>query len=250
DSIFELTGFSNADYAGYKDTFKSTFGGAQFIGEKLVSWSSKKQDSTALSIAEAEYVSLSACCFIDVDHPSHVYKLKKALYRLKQAPTAWYDELSIFLLQNHFFKGTIDPTLFIRRFDNDILVVHVYVDDIIFGSTHPRPDIVHAACLCTWYQAKPIEKLLNEVKRIFRYLWRTVNTGLWYMKDSIFELTGFSNADYAGYKDTFKSTFGGAQFIGEKLVSWSSKKQDSTALSIAEAEYVSLSACCAQCGHS
>nr|GFA20614.1 retrovirus-related Pol polyprotein from transposon TNT 1-94 [Tanacetum cinerariifolium] len=76
--------------------------------------------------------------FIDADHPSHVYKLKKALYGLKQAPRAWYDELSKFLLQNHFFKGTIDPTLFIRRFHGDILLVHVYVDDIIFGSTHPR----------------------------------------------------------------------------------------------------------------
>ncbi|GKC50255.1 retrovirus-related pol polyprotein from transposon TNT 1-94 [Tanacetum coccineum] len=76
--------------------------------------------------------------FIDADHPSHVYKLKKALYGLKQAPRAWYDELSKFLLQNHFFKGTIDLTLFIRRFDDDILVVQVYVDDIIFGSTHPR----------------------------------------------------------------------------------------------------------------
>nr|GEX77914.1 retrovirus-related Pol polyprotein from transposon TNT 1-94 [Tanacetum cinerariifolium] len=79
--------------------------------------------------------------FIDVDHPSHVYKLKKALYGLKQAPKAWYDELSTFLLHNHFFKGNIDPTLFIRRFYDDILVVQVYVDDIIFGSTHPRPDI-------------------------------------------------------------------------------------------------------------
>nr|GFA57107.1 retrovirus-related Pol polyprotein from transposon TNT 1-94 [Tanacetum cinerariifolium] len=62
DSGFELTGFSDADYAGCKDTFKSTSGGAQFLGEKLVSWSSKKQDCTALSTAEAKYVSLSACC--------------------------------------------------------------------------------------------------------------------------------------------------------------------------------------------
>nr|GEV94265.1 retrovirus-related Pol polyprotein from transposon TNT 1-94 [Tanacetum cinerariifolium] len=76
--------------------------------------------------------------FIYADHPSHVDKLKKALYGLKQAPRAWYDELSTFLLQNHFFKGTIDPTLFIRRFHDDILVVQVYVDDIIFRSTHPR----------------------------------------------------------------------------------------------------------------
>nr|GEZ35491.1 hypothetical protein [Tanacetum cinerariifolium] len=77
-------------------------------------------------------------CFIDADHPSHVFVLKKALYGLKQAPREWYDQLSIFLLQNHFFKGTTDPTLFIRRFVNDILVVQVYVDDIIFGSTRLR----------------------------------------------------------------------------------------------------------------
>nr|GEX37171.1 copia protein [Tanacetum cinerariifolium] len=70
--------------------------------------------------------------------------------------------------------------------------------------------------------------------------------GLWYTKDSAFELTGFLSADYAGCKDTFKSTFGGAQFLEEKLVSWSSKKQDCTALLTIEAEYVSLFACCAQ----
>ncbi|GJZ60491.1 copia protein [Tanacetum coccineum] len=154
--------------------------------------------------------------FIDADHPSHVYKLKKALYGLKQAPKAWYDELSTFLLQNKFFKGIIDPTLFIRRFNDNILMV----------------------------QPKPTEKHLKEVKRIFHYLWGTVNMGLWYTKDSGFKLTGFSDVDYAGCKDTFKSTSGGAHFLDEKLVSWSSKKQDYTALS--EAEYVSLSTCYAQ----
>nr|GFA48772.1 Gag-Pol polyprotein [Tanacetum cinerariifolium] len=91
--------------------------------------------------------------------------------------------------------------------------------------------------------AKPTEKHLKEVKRIFHYLRGTFNMGLWYTKDSGFELTGFLDADYAGCKDTFKSTSGGAQFLGEKLVSWSSKKQNYTALSTAEAEYVSLSAC-------
>ncbi|GJR29569.1 retrovirus-related pol polyprotein from transposon TNT 1-94 [Tanacetum coccineum] len=281
--------------------------------------------------------------FIDVDHPSHVYKLKKALYGLKQEPKAWYDELSKFLLHNHFFRGTIDPTLFIRCFDDNILVVQVYVDDIIFGSTNPRytqqfanimksrfkmsmmremtfflglqvnqsprgifinqsnyvleilkkyrmetcdpvgtpmeikdkldldnngtlvdatkyhsmistlmyltsskPDIIHATCLCARYQAKPTEKHLKEVKRIFRYLRGTINMGLWYTKDSSFELTGISDADYAGCKDTFKSTSDGTQFLGANLVGWSSKKQDCAALSTAEAEYVSLSACCAQ----
>nr|GEU36345.1 copia protein [Tanacetum cinerariifolium] len=142
--------------------------------------------------------------------------LKEYVYGLKQAPRAWDDELSTFLLQNHFFKGTIDLTLFIRRFHDDILV------------------------------AKTTEKHLKEVKRIFCYLRGTINTGLWYTKDYGFELTGFSDADYAGCKDTFKSTSSGAQFLGEKLVSWSLKKQDCTVLSTAEGEYVSISACCAQ----
>ncbi|GJZ17613.1 hypothetical protein Tco_0553736 [Tanacetum coccineum] len=107
--------------------------------------------------------------------------------------------------------------------------------------TSSRPNIVHATSLRARYQAKPTEKHLKEVKRIFRYLRGTVNMDLWYRKYSGFELTGFSDADYAGCKDIFKSTSGGAQFLGEKLVSWSSKKQDCTALSTAEAEYVSLS---------
>nr|GEZ80996.1 hypothetical protein [Tanacetum cinerariifolium] len=225
--------------------------------------------------------------FIDADHPSYVYKLKKALYGLKQAPRAWYDEFSMFLLQNHFFKGSIDPTLFIRRFDDDILVSNYMLEilkkygmescdpvgtpieikdkldldqngtpvdateyrsmiDALMYLTSSRPDIVHATCLCARYQAKPTEKHLKEVKRIFCYLRGTVNTGLRYTKDSGFELTGFSNDDYARGKDTFKSTSGGAQFLGEKLVSWSSKKQDCMALSTAEAEYVSISACCTQ----
>nr|GEV64763.1 retrovirus-related Pol polyprotein from transposon TNT 1-94 [Tanacetum cinerariifolium] len=242
--------------------------------------------------------------FIDAYHPSHVYNLKKALYGLKQAPRAWFDELSTFLLQNEFSKGIIDLTLFTTRFDDDILVVQVYVDDIIFGSTNPRyatlfsdlmksrfemsmmgemtfflvyrftnpsvirtpvdatkyrsmigalmyltssrSDIVHATCVCAKYQAQPTEKHLKEVKKIFRYLRGTINTGLWYTKDFGFELTGFLDADYAGCKDTFKSTSGGEQFLGEKLMSWSSKKQDCTLLSTLESEYVSLYACCAQ----
>nr|GEY74477.1 uncharacterized mitochondrial protein AtMg00810-like [Tanacetum cinerariifolium] len=104
-----------------------------------------------------------------------------------------------------------------------------------------RSDIVHATCLCARYQAKPTEKHLKEVKRIFCYLRGTINTGLWYMKDSGFDLTEFLDADYAGCKDTFKSISGGAQFFGEKLVSWSSKKQDCTTLLTAKAKYVSLS---------
>ncbi|GJR23243.1 retrovirus-related pol polyprotein from transposon TNT 1-94 [Tanacetum coccineum] len=76
--------------------------------------------------------------FFDVDNTSNVYKINKELYGLNQSPRAWYDELTKFLLHNHFYKGTIDPTLFIRCFNDGILVVQVYVDDIIFGSTNPR----------------------------------------------------------------------------------------------------------------
>ena len=76
--------------------------------------------------------------FVDKDHPDYVYKLKKAIYGLKQAPRAWYNELSSFLLNNNFTKGTGDDTLFIKKFKNDILIVQIYVDDSIFGSTNPN----------------------------------------------------------------------------------------------------------------
>nr|GEW90790.1 retrovirus-related Pol polyprotein from transposon TNT 1-94 [Tanacetum cinerariifolium] len=113
--------------------------------------------------------------------------------------------------------------------------------------TTSRPDIVHATCYCARYQTKPTEKHLTAVKRIFRYLKDTINMGLWYPKDNSFELTAFLDSDHAGCLDSHKSTSGGIQFLGgDKLVSWSSKKQDCTSMSSAKAEYVSLSTCCAQ----
>ncbi|GJR28917.1 retrovirus-related pol polyprotein from transposon TNT 1-94 [Tanacetum coccineum] len=75
--------------------------------------------------------------FVDPDFPNHVYRLKKALYVLKQAPRAWYDKLSSFLIKHRFIKGIVDPTLFTRRHRDDILLVQIYVNDIIFGSTNP-----------------------------------------------------------------------------------------------------------------
>nr|GEU72327.1 copia protein [Tanacetum cinerariifolium] len=113
--------------------------------------------------------------------------------------------------------------------------------------TASRPDIVHATCYCARYQAKPTKKHLIAIKRIFRYLKDTIHMGLWYPKDTGFELTAFLDSDHAGCLDSRKSTSDGIQFPGgDKLVSWSSKKQDCTSMSLAEAEYVSLSACCAQ----
>nr|GEU68344.1 hypothetical protein [Tanacetum cinerariifolium] len=224
--------------------------------------------------------------YINADHPSHVYKLKKALYGLKQAPRAWYDELSTFLLQNRFSKGIIDLTLFTRRFDDDILVVQVYVDDIIFGLTNPRYAILFSDLMKSCFEMSMIGEMMfflslqvnqypsgifinqsNYINEILRkYGLNTCDTigtlmdikdkldldqngtpvdatkyhsmigALMYLTssrsnivhatcDSYVELTRFLDADYAGCKDTFKSTSGGAQFLGEKLVSWSSKKQ-------------------------
>ncbi|GKA63627.1 hypothetical protein Tco_0763233 [Tanacetum coccineum] len=82
--------------------------------------------------------------------------------------------------------------------------------------TSSRLDIVQAVCYCARYQARPTEKPLKEVKRIFQYLRGTINMGLWYSKDSGFELTGFSDADHAGCIDTRKSTSRGIQFLGDK----------------------------------
>ncbi|GJR17316.1 retrovirus-related pol polyprotein from transposon TNT 1-94 [Tanacetum coccineum] len=154
--------------------------------------------------------------FIDDDHPSHVYKLKKALYGLKQAPRAWYDELSKFLLHNHFNKGTIDPTLFIRCFDDDILVVQVYIDDIIFGATNPRYTQLFADLMKSFFEMS----MMGEMTFFLGSANREAPQG---------------DTDHVGCQDSFKSTSNETQFLGEKLVSWSSKKQDCTAVSTAEA---------------
>ncbi|GJV09419.1 retrovirus-related pol polyprotein from transposon TNT 1-94 [Tanacetum coccineum] len=243
--------------------------------------------------------------FVDQDNPNHVYKLKKALYGLKQAPRAWYDLLSKFLLSQEFSKGTVDPTLFIRRQGKYILLVQIYVDDIIFASTTPelcnqfskimyskfkmsmmgkisfflglqisqsskgiflnqskyaleslkkygmessdpvdtpmvekskmdedpqgkavdpthyrgmvgtlmyltasRPYLTFVVCMCVRYQAKPTEKHLHTIKRIFKYLRGTINRGLWYPNDSSIALTAYAYADHAGCQDTRRSTSG------------------------------------------
>ena len=112
--------------------------------------------------------------------------------------------------------------------------------------TASRPDIMFSVCMCARFQAAPRECHLTAVKRILRYLKYSPNIGLWYPKGAHFDLVGFSDSDYAGCKVDRKSTSGGCQFLGRSLVSWSSKKQNSVALSTAEAEYISAGSCCAQ----
>ncbi|GJT62706.1 retrovirus-related pol polyprotein from transposon TNT 1-94 [Tanacetum coccineum] len=109
-----------------------------------------------------------------------------------------------------------------------------------------RPDLVFAVCMCAWYQAKHTVKHLHAVKRIFRYLKGTINMGLWYSKDTAITLTAYANADHVGCQDSRRNTSGSAQFLGDKLVSWSLKKQKNTAISSTKADYISLSGCCAQ----
>jgi hypothetical protein len=112
--------------------------------------------------------------------------------------------------------------------------------------TASRPDIMFATCLCARYQADPKESHLVAVKRILRYIKGTTGLGLWYPKESGFELVGYSDADFGGCKIDRKSTTGSCQFLGGRLVSWFSKKQHSISTSTAEAEYIAAGSCCAQ----
>nr|GEW89861.1 retrovirus-related Pol polyprotein from transposon TNT 1-94 [Tanacetum cinerariifolium] len=194
--------------------------------------------------------------FVDQDNPNHVYKLKKALFGLKQAPRSWYDMLSSFLISQDFSKGSVDPTLFIRRNGSNLLLKYGFescdpmdtrmvekskLDEDKEGKavdpshyrgmigtliylTASRPDLQFAICMCARYQARPTEKHIHALKMIFRYLRGTVNRGLWYLKDSSVSLTAFADADHTGCQDTRRSTSDSLQFLEERLISWSSKR--------------------------
>ncbi|GJU62608.1 putative ribonuclease H-like domain-containing protein [Tanacetum coccineum] len=293
-------------------------------------------------IDEEVYVS-QPLGFVDPKFPKKVYKVVKALYGLHQAPRAWYATLSTFLLKSGYRRGTIDKTLFIKKDKNDIMLVQVYVDDIIFGSTKrswcdefealmksrfqmssmgeltfflglqvkqkedgifisqdkyvaeilkkfdfasvktastpietqkpltkdeeaadvdvhlyrsmigslmyltaSRPDIMFAVCACSRFQVTPKTSHLNAVKRIFRYLKGKPKLGLWYPRVSSFDLEAYSDSDYAGANLDRKSTTGGCQFLGRRLISWQCKKQTIMATSTIEAEYVATANCCGQ----
>nr|GEU31177.1 putative ribonuclease H-like domain-containing protein [Tanacetum cinerariifolium] len=268
---------------------------------------------------------------------------EEALYGLHQAPRAWYETLANYLLENGFQRGKIDQTLFIKRQKGDILLIQIYVDDIIFGSTNKdlckafeklmkdkfqmssmgelefflglqvkqkkdgifisqdkyvaeilrkfgltdrksastpidtekpllkdldgedvdvhtyrsmigslmylsssRSNIMFAVCTCARFQVTPKASHLHAVKRIFRYLKGKPHLGLWYQKDSPFDLVAYSDSDYAGASLDKKSTTGGCQFFGCRLISCQCKKQTVLATSSIEAEYVAAASCCAQ----
>ena len=112
--------------------------------------------------------------------------------------------------------------------------------------TASRPDIQFSVCLCARFQSNPTISHVNAVKKIFKYLIGTAKLGLWYSRDANFDLVGYSDSDFAGSKTDRKSTSGTCQFLGNKLISWFSKKQNSVALSTAEAEYIAAGSCCTQ----
>nr|GEU34118.1 hypothetical protein [Tanacetum cinerariifolium] len=281
--------------------------------------------------------------FQDPEFLDKVYKVEKAMYGLHQAPRAWYGTLSKYLLDNGFQRGTTDHTLFIRKHKGEFLLVQVYVDDIIFGSsnlqlcrefealmhdkfqmsamgeltfflglqvlqkkdgiflsqdkyvgdilkkfgysdvrsantpmdkenpwgkdgpgkdvelhlyrsmigslmylTTSRPDIMFAVYACARHQVTPKECHLHAVKRIFRYLKGHPKLGLWYPKESPFDLVAYSDSDYSGATQDKKSTTGGFQFLGRRLISWQYKKQTIMATSTTKAEYVAAASGCGQ----
>ncbi|GKA73614.1 retrovirus-related pol polyprotein from transposon TNT 1-94 [Tanacetum coccineum] len=167
--------------------------------------------------------------FVDQDNPSHVYKLKKALYGLKQAPRAWYDMLSSFLISQHFSKGAVDPTLFTRKAGNDLLLVQIYVDDIIFASTNTALCNEFANLMTTKFKMSmmgqmsfffSITNLSNtpmvEKNKLDEDLQGTPVDATLYcgMIGSLMYLTStYSDADHAGCQDTRRSTSGSAQFL-------------------------------------
>nr|GEW08631.1 putative ribonuclease H-like domain-containing protein [Tanacetum cinerariifolium] len=250
--------------------------------------------------------------FVDPQHPTKVYKVVKALYGLHQAPRAWYATLSTFLLKHGYKRGSIDKTFFLKKNNRDIILVHVYVDDIVFGSTkkelydefealmkgefqisamgeltfflglqvQQRPngifihqekyvqDILHKFDLgnvrtattpyeapkpkseiesdvsaCSRHQITPTTNL-EAVKKIFKYLKGQPKLGLWYPKESPLVLEAYSDSDCTGENNDRKSTTGGCQFLGRRLISWQCKKQTIMDTSSTEAEYVTAANCC------
>ncbi|GKC65765.1 putative ribonuclease H-like domain-containing protein, partial [Tanacetum coccineum] len=134
----------------------------------------------------------------------------------------------------------------IKDEEADSVDVHLYRSMIgsLMYLTASRPDIMFAVCACARFQVTPKMSHLHAVKRIFRYLKGQPKLGLWYPRDSPFNLEAFFDSDYAGASLDRKSTTRGCQFLGKRLISWQCKKQTIVANSTTEAEYVAAANCC------
>nr|GFA39433.1 putative ribonuclease H-like domain-containing protein [Tanacetum cinerariifolium] len=185
--------------------------------------------------------------FQDPEFPDRVYKVEKAMYGLHQAPRAWYGTLFKYLLDNGFQRGTIDQTLFIRKHKREFLLVQVYVDDIIFGLLNPQ--------LCREFEALMHDKFqISAIAELTFFLSLQVlqkKDGIFLSQDKyvgdILKKFGYSDDnDYGGATQDRKSTIGGCQFLGRRLISWQCKKQTIVATSTTEAEYVAAASGCGQ----
>nr|GEV03733.1 hypothetical protein [Tanacetum cinerariifolium] len=244
--------------------------------------------------------------FVSKQYPDLVYALDKALYGLNQAPRAWYDVLSQFFIESGFQKGSIDTTLFIKKKGKHIMLIQIYVDDIIFGSTNLKYCTKFLELMVKRFERSMMGEMkfflgiqvnqflnmifINQSKYILDILKRfrmenydTVPTpmveqaklkldlveksvdhtdyrsmigslmhvtlsrpDIIFATYSGFDLIAYSDADHVGCHLDRKSTSGSVQFLGDKLVCWSSKKQNCVSISTAESEYVAVSSCCAQ----
>nr|GEX27502.1 hypothetical protein [Tanacetum cinerariifolium] len=217
--------------------------------------------------------------FKDSDHPDKVYKMVKALYGLHQAPGACTNPWStifwkmvfkeqkkdgIFISQDKYVDeilrnfGLTDTKSastpidiekpLLKDPDGKDVDVHTYRSMIgsLMYLTSSRPDIMFAACLCARFQVTPKASHLHVVKRIVRYLKGKPHLGLWYPKDSPFDLVAYSKSDYASASMDMKSTTKGCQFLRFRLISLQCKKQTVMATSSIEAEYVAAASCCAE----
>ncbi|GJX48906.1 retrovirus-related pol polyprotein from transposon TNT 1-94 [Tanacetum coccineum] len=220
--------------------------------------------------------------FIDFAKPNYVYRLKKALYGLKQAPKAWYDRLKAFLIKHDYSMGMVDNTLFTKKKDSNLIIVQIYVDDIIFGSTCQEMCDDFAKIMHDEFEMSMMGELnfflglqikqlddgifFNQSKYIKEMLKKfgledskPIKTpmstetkltrdeeGLWYPKGSGIETIVYADSDHAGDYVDRKSTSGVCTFMGCCLTSWFSKKQTALAISTTEAEYVSVEKACQQ----
>nr|GEV10748.1 hypothetical protein [Tanacetum cinerariifolium] len=244
DFGFELTAFSHAGHAKCIDTRKITSEGIQFLGDKSVSWMSKKQDCTAMSSAEAEYVVLSASCAQVKNGIIELYFVNTenqlADMFTKALPEYRFQYLVRRIGMRYLTPAELNVLMDVKTsFLNGLLKEEVYVAQPNGFVDHDHPDKVYR-----------LRKALYGLKQAPRAWYDELSKFLmskgFTKEDFGFELTAFSHAGHAKCIDTRKITSEGIQFLGDKSVSWMSKKQDCTAMSSAEAEYVVLSASYAQ----
>ncbi|GJS74554.1 retrovirus-related pol polyprotein from transposon TNT 1-94 [Tanacetum coccineum] len=195
--------------------------------------------------------------FIDFAKPNHVYRLKKALYGLKQAPKAWYDRLKAFLIKHDYTMGMVDNTLFTKKKDPNLIIVQIYVDDIIFGSTCQEMCDDFAKIMHDEFEMS----MMGELNFFLGLQIKQLEDGIFFNQSKYIKemLKKFGLEDSKPMKTPMstetkltkdeedrKSTSGICTFMRCCLTSWFSKKQTALAISTTEAEYVSAEKACQQ----